>query len=166
MSDNDILAKMCDDLLDRYAEALSQAACSSGIRISSQSIRISIGNGVRLASAVSSDLENATLAARDNQPILGVFHASGRLGGEIPKPGMYLVRVAKEGNQRRAVLLDADGNELVRVPLEIRYETEVNPAVTGYCCSQPEVGEGYACTGFTCCNSISGCISHKACFTI
>ena len=166
MGCNDKHAKMSDDLLDHFEEELGEAARSSGVRISRQSIRVSIGNGMRLASAVCSDLADATFSGRNKQPILGVFHASGRLGGDIPRPGIYIVRVAKEGNERRAVLFDADGKELVRVPLETRCEKEVNPEVIGYCCSQPEIGEGFVCTGFTCCNSIAGCISHKACFTL
>lgn len=145
---------------------LSEAARSIGIKISRQSLRVTTSEDVRIISVVSSDLESSTLSARTNQPILGIFYISGRLGGEISKPGVYVVKMIKDGRARQAMLVDREGNEVVRVPLEITRTDEVNSQITGFYCSQPEVGEGFVCVGFTCCNSLAGCISHKHCFII
>ena len=166
MNSEQTLPRLADNFFSDSERMLSEAARSMGVKISRQSLRVAMGEDVRIVSAVSSDLETSTLSAQLNQPILGVFYISGRLGGDISKPGIYTAKVVRDSNARQAVLLDREGNEVARGPLEIRRTDEINAQVTGFCCSQPEIGEGFACVGFTCCNSLSGCISHRYCFTI
>jgi hypothetical protein len=166
MSKNIQLAKMSDDLFDGYEKDLSDAARVAGIRINSGSVKVCIGNGIRLASVVSGDLENAIRVGQDKQVVLGLIHASGRLGGDIPKPGIYIVRLEIDDHQRFAVLLDTECNEVIsKVPMKITWE-EVNPKKTNGCDSGSEVGPGWACTYFECCSPIGGCLGHSACFTL
>lgn len=167
MSLDTSLPKLADDLYDECADTLTACAREAGIRIVYPSIRVCISRDVRLATAVAKDLEEASAANRQTDPVLGVFYIEGRIGGELKGPGFYSVRVQRDGNERRAVLFNAKGQDVAKVPLIITCASEpVAVAATNFCCSVPEVGEGFICTGFTCCNEIGGCISHEACFAI
>lgn len=158
------LAKTSDKLFEAYKKELRDAGRVAGVRIDPRSVKLIVGKDMRLATATSRDLGKACCA--QSEPFLGMIHASGRLGGDIPKPGAYAVRQVRVDAQRYAGLVSAEGIEVARVPLKISVRQEPNALVTGYCDSGAEIGEGYACVSFECCNDLVGCISNNFCFAL
>lgn len=165
MSQLDQLADLSDELFDAHEKELRTAARVAGIRIDPKSAKLVIGHGTRLATMAARNLGQGNGRNGDTE-VLGLLHASGRLGGDIARPGVYFVRLVRDDGRRYAALVDADGNEVSRAALKVTRSDEGNVHFTGYYDSGPEVGPGYACVGFTCCNDLSGCISHEACFTL
>ncbi len=158
------MPQLADDLYDKTSDTLINSARKAGIRIVDASIRVCVSRDVRLASAVSKDFAEANAATPQADPVLGVFYIEGRVCGLLKGPGFYAIRVASDGADRIAVISDCKGNDVAKTPIETTFGRNV-VAVANGCCSGPEVGEGFVCVGFTCCNPLSGCITNEVCLT-
>lgn len=162
---NETLPHMADDLYDKALDKLIKCAREAGIRIVDASTRINVSRDVRLATAVAQDFAEANAATSQADPVLGVFYLEGRVCGQLKGPGFYTVRVVLDGSDRIAVISDGKGNDVTRVPIKTSCEPELFAVMNG-CCSGSEIGEGFACVGFSCCNPLSGCITNDFCFAI
>jgi hypothetical protein len=166
MSYQNHLEKKADAAFASYQQELQTAAEAVGVPIHAESIQIAVGAGVRVAAAVAVHPEYATAARLENPIALGLVHLSGRLGGDSPPAGTYLVQMVIADGQRYALLRDRQGYEVSRVPLEITRHDETNLAITGFCDSPIDVGQDHVCVGFRCCNVLTGCFTHSLCFHI
>ncbi|MFK7743799.1 MAG: hypothetical protein AB8B47_01990 [Roseobacter sp.] len=158
------MPRLADDLYDEASDTLISCARKAGIRIVDASIRVCVSRDVRLASAVAEDFAQAAAATPQVDPVMGVFFIQGRVGGQLKRPGFYAVRVVQDGTERIAVVSDSKGKSVAKVPIKTTCGTEAIAMASG-CCSQPDVGEGVICLGFTCCNPLTGCISNELCLT-
>ena len=158
------LSELADDLYDKTSDTLADAARKAGIRIVDASMRVCLSRDIRLAAAVATDFAEANAATAQVDPVMGVFYIEGRVRGQLNGPGFYAVRVVNDGADRIAVISDSKGKDVFRAPVKTTCDPEVVAAENG-CCSGPEIGEGFVCVGFSCCNPIGGCISNEFCFT-
>ena len=158
------IPELSDDLYDKASEKLMTSACEAGIRIVEASTRVCVSRDIRLVTAVARDLAETNAATPLVDPVLGVFYIEGRVCGQLNGPGFYAVRVERDGTDRIAVISDSKGNDVTKTPIKTTCEPDLVAAQNG-CCSGPEIGEGFVCIGFSCCNPLSGCISNEVCFT-
>lgn len=139
---------------------LEDAASRAGIEIDRSSIRLTVAPGAQLAAAIPNRIGDAS------GDVLGMFIAGGRLGGDVPRAGAYVVKLARGGNQRRAALFDISGTQTAVAPIDTRRAPEpIQAALVNGCDGSPIIGKKHICFGFTCCSGITGCISNHVCFT-
>lgn len=165
LNPNKTMPQLADDLYDNASDTLINCAREAGIRIVDASIRVCVSRDIRLATAVARDLVEANAATPQVDPVLGVFYIDGRVCGQLKGPGFYAIRVVRDGTDRIAVISNCKGNDVTKVPIETTCGPEVVALANG-CCSAPDIGEGFACVGFSCCNPLTGCITNEFCFSI
>ena len=164
LSPNRKMPQLADDLYDKASDTLINCAGEAGIRIVDASVRVCVSRDIRLATAVAKDFAEANAATPQVDPVLGVFYIEGRVCGQLNGPGFYAIRVERDGADRIAVISDCKGNDVTKAPIETTCGPEPVALANG-CCSAPEVGEGFVCVGFTCCNPLSGCLTNEVCLT-
>ena len=156
---------LADDLYDAASDTLINCAREAGIRIVDASTRVCVSRDIRLTAAVAKDFAEANAATPQVNPVLGVFYIEGRVSGQLKGPGFYAVRIERDGTNQIAITSDSKGKDVARAQIKTTCEPDLISVANG-CCSGPEVGEGFACVGFSCCNPLSGCITNEVCFTI